>query len=97
MLTDVVYWVHWLCARVQFHQWQEEVTLTQNEMHWVANYFTYRKKQWSTWQSTHPNLMGGHHAYAEHQKAMWSEMQQEACQLFTDTWANFNEDLTVFI
>jgi hypothetical protein len=47
--------------------------------------------------ATHPNLTGGHHAYAERQKAMWSEMRQEACRLFTDTWADFNEDPTVFI
>jgi len=92
----VVYRVHWLRARAQFHRWQEEVTLTRNEMHWVANYFTYQKNQWSTWQSTHPGLTCGHHAYAERQKAMWFEMRQEACRLFADAWANFNDDPTAF-
>ena len=92
----VVYRVHWLRARAQLHRWQEEVILTQNEMHWVSNNFTYRQNQWSTWQSIHPDLTPGHHAYAERQKAMWAEMRQEACRLFTDTWADFNTDPTVF-
>jgi hypothetical protein len=46
--------------------------------------------------STRPELSPGHHAYAERQKAMWAEMRQEACRLFTNAWANFNNDPTVF-
>lgn len=91
-----VYRVHWLRARAQLHRWREEVVLTRNEMHWVANYYTYRQNQWSIWQATNPDLTPGHHAYAERQKAMWAEMRLETCRLFTDTWADFNRDATVF-
>ena len=45
--TDVhkVYQVHWLQAWATFHRWEEELALTQNEMHWVINYFTFWQKQ----------------------------------------------------
>ena len=71
-VTDVqeVYWVHWLWARATFHRWEEELALTQNEMHWVTNYFTFWQKQWIGWA---PVAHGGHLAYAKRQSAMWSE------------------------
>jgi hypothetical protein len=93
---EEVYRVHWLRARAQLHRWQEEVTLTQNEMHWATNYFTFRQRQWSTWQSSHSDLTHGHHAYAERQKAMWGEMGQHARALFKEAWADFDCDPSIF-
>lgn len=96
LTNRTVYRVHWLRARAQLHRWQEEVTLTRNEMHWATNYFTFRQRQWLTWQSSHPQLTHGHQAYAERQKAMWAEIGQQAQQLFKDTWADFDCDPSVF-
>ena len=96
LTNNTVYRVHWLRARAQLHRWQEEVTLTRNEMHWATNYFTFRQGQWSTWQSSHPELTHGHQAYAERQKAMWGEIGQQARKLFRDTWADFDSDPSVF-
>ena len=44
--TDLhkVYQVHWLRAQMTFHRWEEELALTQNEMHWVTNYFIFWQK-----------------------------------------------------
>ncbi|KAF8808471.1 hypothetical protein BYT27DRAFT_7096828 [Phlegmacium glaucopus] len=83
-------------SMAQLHRWKEEVILTQNEMHWATNYFTLRHSQWTTWQSSHPELTDGHQAYAEHQKAMWSEIGQQARHVFKETWADFDSDPSVF-
>ncbi|KAF8816371.1 hypothetical protein BYT27DRAFT_7077488 [Phlegmacium glaucopus] len=80
----------------QLHRWQEEVILTRNEMHWATNYFTFRHSQWTTWQLSDPELTDGHQAYAERQKAMWSEMGQQARRVFKETWADFDSDPSVF-
>ena len=58
-------------------QWEEEVTLTRNEMHWVTNYYNFWQRQWYTWQSSY-DMTQGHYAYAECQKAMWGEMGEQA-------------------
>ena len=92
----LVYRVHWLRARAQLHRWQEEVTLTRNEMHWAINYFTFRQKEWDKWQSSYLAMTPGHHAYAEHQKAMWAEIREQPRQLFKMIWADFNSDTSVF-
>ena len=94
-VTDVqeVYWVHWLQAQATFHRWEEELALTQNEMHWVMNYFTFWQKQWIGWA---PVAHGGHLAYAKIQSAMWSKLAQWAHQLFSETWSNFTKDSLVF-
>ena len=91
-----VYRVHWLRARAQLNRWQEEVTLTRNEMHWVINYFTFRQSQWLSWQSLYPDMTPGHHAYAERQKAMWVEIGEQARRVFQMIWADFDSDTSVF-
>lgn len=96
--TDVqeVYRVHWLRARATLHRWEEELILTQNEMHWVTNFFAFRQKQWLGWKPITFNVQQGHLAYAERQSAMWSEMAQRARQLFSATWLDFATDSSVF-
>ena len=91
-----VYRVHWLRARARLHRWQEEVTLTRNEMHWAINYFKFRQRQWVMWQSSYPNMTQGHQAYAESQKAMWGEIGQQARLIFKGIWADFDSDISVF-
>ena len=51
-------------------------------MHWTINYFTFQQCEWHMWQSTYPDMMLGHLAYAEHQKAMWEEIRAQAGLLF---------------
>jgi len=89
--------VHWVRARARLHRWEEEITRTQNEMHWVTNYFIYRQRQWITWKTSIPDLHAGHEAYAERQSAMWADLGRQAHRLFADTWSDFNKDPTVFI
>jgi hypothetical protein len=65
-------------------------------MHWAINYFTYRQRQWHSWQTSYPNMTPGHNAYAERQKAMWAEIREEARWLFKKIWAGFDSDTNVF-
>jgi hypothetical protein len=65
-------------------------------MHWATNYFTFRQKQWLSWQSSYPGMTPGHHAYAERQKAIWAEIRDQARQLFRNIWADFDSEMSVF-
>ena len=77
----VVQRVHWLQARGQKEQWNEEVILVRHEMEWTVQYFLHNRDVWEEQRKS--SLHPGPALYAAHKASMWNYMALDANQTFS--------------
>lgn len=82
-VLSLVYRVHWLRAYARAQRWQEEMTLTSNEMSWTLASFEHRARRWREYSDS-SKLAGkfGHEYYANRQESTWKTFAENATQSF---------------
>jgi hypothetical protein len=65
-------------------RWQEEVSLTTNEMQWTVNFFSNNSRKWSNLQDTSLNAGAGAGAvaYAKRKQWTWEQLRLKSDRTF---------------
>ena len=74
----LVYKVIWLRASARFNCWDEEVTLLQHKMEWMAAFFRNKRDKWEQIANDVGNARGGLACYAHKQRAVWEKFEVHA-------------------
>ena len=72
-------------AKCQADRWNKELQITQHEMVWVLNFFTYQKTIWKD-RALEAVFQPGHRAYAYKQATMWEEFWIQAHPRFMEVF-----------